>query len=211
MATSQTIELSGGYIINRMFDFEEDNPHYRSEYNTGSGYGFVIAIEDIKVDWHRLRITLGFEKYNGELEVYSGGLGGGGGTHAFFDKSLISLGLYPVNFMIVKKIDLNIGIIASILIHERFNGTYGGWMMTGPGFHYNIEDQYSQYNSNWYFGLSGRIAYNIKVSPSVYIFPQYSFYFGVSKEFCEFPYDTRSMRHFFAVGVEKRFQKKTKH
>ncbi|MFO7669847.1 MAG: hypothetical protein R6W31_09335 [Bacteroidales bacterium] len=87
----QSIDLFGGYSINRLFDFGKDG-HIESEYLINPGYIIGIGIEDIKIDWLNLRFTLAYHNYSGEvLEKYSG-LASGSTTNVQFAKSTISLG-----------------------------------------------------------------------------------------------------------------------
>lgn len=188
-----------------MYDCEKENPHWNSEYTNGKGYDIVIAVEDVSVDWAKMRFSLAYEHYDGELYVRSGGLGGGGSKSAEFRKSLLSACIFPHGFTIKKKLDLQIGLQLSWLLHEEFSGKSASWSsIPYTGGSSTLEDSYDHYNSAFYIGLVGRVAYNIKIAESIYIFPQYSFYFGLSPEFREPPTETRSMRHFFGIGIEKR-------
>ncbi len=209
---SQTLELSGGYLLNHMFDYEDDYyTHWRSDYTNGGGYGLVLALEDVSAGRARMRFSLAFEHFDGELSAYNSGLGSGSGKTAEFNKSLLSVCFFPHGFTILKKFDLHIGIQISCLLNEKFTGTTSSWsIIPYTGGSSTMEEKYDHFNSAFYAGLIARLAYNIKVAESLYIFPQYSFYFGLSPEFREFPTETRSMRHFFAIGIEKRLGKKPK-
>ena len=88
------------------------------------------------------------------------------------------------------------------------NGTSKGSTINQPNWSYNLDDKYNKYSSLTYFGLQGRIAYDFNLSKSIVISPQYLYYFGISDEFIEFPKETKSIRHYFCVGIKKDFCKK---
>jgi hypothetical protein len=192
-----------------MWDNKDENPHWKSAYETGQGYSIMIAVEDVRLDWARMRISMALEHFNGDVYAYSGGLGSGSGTSAEFNKSMLSVCIFPHGFSVRDKLDIQIGIQLSCLLNENFSGRKGWWsILPNSGGNSTLEDTYDHYNSAFYFGLVGRLAYNFRIAESIYIFPQYSFYFGTSPEFREFPYETRAMRHFIGAGIEKRFAKK---
>ena len=203
---SQKIEIFGGLNKNIFHDYNKDEGHFNSTYNSDNGYAVGIGLDSIKIDWMTLRFTLQFEKYKGKLDVSDGGLGGGYNTIANIDKSMISLGVFPVNFRLFKRLKINFGFVISRLIDESYNGITSGWLLGQPSWNYNLKDKYSRYCSNTSFGFQGRIAYDFKLSNSIWISPQYLYYFGVTNEFVEFPEETKSMRHYFCIGLKKKFK-----
>jgi hypothetical protein len=54
------------------------------------------------------------------------------------------------------------------------------------------------------FGLRLRLAYTIPLSETIFISPQYSFYYGLTNEFKEFPEITKSYRHYLLIGIGKK-------
>lgn len=202
--SGQKFEIFGGINNNKFHDFIKDN-HYRSAYKADYGYTAGFGIDSIKFDWLKLRFTLQFDKYKGNLQVSYGGLGGDQTTVADFEKSLISLCIFPVNFRFFNKVDLNLGFQVSRLITETFNGTSSGWILYQPNWSYTLQDKYDRYSATTYFGLQGRIACDFNLSKSICVTPQYLYYFGLSDEFVEFPEETKSMRHHLCVGIKKRF------
>lgn len=205
MLFSQKLELFGGASNNVFHDYNNGDGHYESSYNSGFGYCAGVGVDSIKIDWLTLRFTLQFDQYKGELTASDGGLGGGFTTIANINKSIISLGVFPINFRFFQRLDLNFGFLISTLINESYTGTSSGWAMDQPNWSYNLEDKYSQYSSKIYFGLQGRVAYDFKLAKSICISPQYLYYFGLSNEFVEFPKETKAMRHYFCVGLKKKF------
>jgi hypothetical protein len=203
---SQKIELYGGANKNLFYDFNNDYPHYSSNYKSKYGFTAGFGIDSVKIDWLTCRFNLQLDKYSGKLDVSEGGLGGGSTTVANIDKTVISLGVFPINIRIIKRLDINLGLIITELIHESFNGTCSGWLMNQPDWSYQLQDKYRKYSSSNYFGIQGRIAYNIKMTESMWLTPQYLYYLGLTNEFVKFPEDTRSMRHYFCIGIKKKIK-----
>lgn len=202
----QKIELFGGQNRNTFFDSGQTSGHFNSSYNSGLGFIAGIGLDSVKVDWMTMQFTLQFEKYSGELKASDGGLGGGNSTQASIDKSIITLGVFPLNFRILKSINLNFGLEISRLIDESFIGTTGGWMMGKPNWSENLQDKYSRYSSLTYFGIRSRISYDFLLTQSIFISPQFSYYHGLSREFDEFPQQTRSRRYSFGIGLKKEIE-----
>jgi hypothetical protein len=199
---SQSIEIVGGLISNKFYDFNHDDPHFSSSYSHGFGYSALIGIDDVKLEWLKLRFTLSYDKYSGGLEAGYSGLGGGNSTIADIDKSLISLGIFPLSFKIIKRIDLNFGFEFSGLISESFKGESSGWSYLQPDWSYDLNEKYTRYSALTYFGLRGKIGYDFNISDTFSISPQYSYYFGLSNEFDEFPEVAKSIRHYFCIGIK---------
>jgi hypothetical protein len=201
----QNLEIFGGANKN-VFHHKTLNNDYSTKYNSDKGFSVGIGIEhkSNKIDWYSIRFTLQFERYSGSFETSEGGLGSKNTTIAEIDKSVISFGFFPLNFNLFKRIDLGFGFLASGLIHESYNGTLSVWTMFQPTIDYDLKDVYDRYSSKFYFGLQGRIAYKIKLSESIFIMPQYLYYYGLAKEFVELPKDTKSIRHYLCVGIMKK-------
>ncbi len=207
-AIGQNMEVYGGLNTNHFHDFKSEYGHYGSNYNVGAGYSFGIAVDGIQADWMSFRFTLKFDKYSGSLTAINGGLAGVSRTNAKIKKSLVSFGAFPVNLQLLKKIDFNLGFEISKLISETFQGTRSGSRLGRPDWSYDLQEEYSEYNSARNFGLNARLAYNLKVNESISISPQYCFYFGLSQEFIKFPEATKAVRHFLGIGIKKKLKTK---
>ena len=200
---SQNLEIIGGLNSNSFFNFVQSDGRFNSSYNSEQGYTIRVGLGDIKLESLNFRFTLSYEKYGGEIDVSFYGLGGGTRTQAAIDKSVISLGVFPINFKIIDRIDLNFGFEISGLINENYSGTSSGHLM-GDSWSYDLNEKYDRYSAKMYFGLRGRIAYDFNVSEKLAISPQYSYYLGLSREFDKFPDETKSMRHFFGIGLQRK-------
>jgi len=162
-----------------------------------------VGVDDIKIDWLKLRFTLAYDQYSGEFEGEDAGLGGGNfSITANINKSILSVGLFPLNFNF-SGLELNLGVEFSRLIREDFEGKIEGNIIGQGSFRSSLEERYDRYSERDYFGLRGRLAYELELSELWSISPQYAFYLGISDEFREFPEDSRSNRHFFGIGIQK--------
>ncbi|MEA3448694.1 MAG: hypothetical protein U9Q98_09665 [Bacteroidota bacterium] len=61
--SGQNIDITGGSNSNKFYDFQVRESSYTSDL----GYTIRIGMENIKVDWLTLRLTLSYNKYGGEL------------------------------------------------------------------------------------------------------------------------------------------------
>ncbi len=199
-----SMELYGGYGINNFHDNLDIGRRYRSDYTPGNaGFSLGIGVDNIKVEKLRLRFTLQYDKYDGGIKVSDGSPAGSYTTKANIDKSLFTFGIFPVNFKIFKALDFNAGFEMSGLINESFEGTRSGHLLGQGAWSEDIKDKYDTFSNDFYVGLKGRLAYGINIGKGLFLTPQYQFYFGLSNEFIQFPKDTKSMRHYFGIGIEK--------
>lgn len=204
-AAAQSISLIGGVNHNRFFDLEYDGGHSSSSYDSGQGISMQLAMDDIALEWLPLRFTLGYDSYAGDLVVRSGGQGGSYTTEATVNKSILSLGVYPLNLKFWNSLRLNVGFEFGWLLNEYFEGEQYGWVMNSDRYRYTIQDKYAQFSASKNYGIKSRIAYDIPLSESWFLSPQYAFYYGLSAEFEQFPTGTRSMRHSILIGISKHF------
>lgn len=167
-----------------------------------------IGFYDIKVDWLRIGMEFNFSYYDFDIEANYDGQVGKYTTIAQIDKSLASLALFPINFSLLQKIKFNLGFEMSYLLHEKYTGTQSGYIVYDSGLEFftdNLEEKLSSFNSKSYFGLKAKIAYDIYINEKVNISPQYSYYLGLSDEFMHFPEYVKSRKHFFGVGIQRKF------
>lgn len=205
---SQSIEVFGGANRN-LFYGANDGAHFNSTYHPGNGFSAGVGIDSVKLDWLTLRFTVQFDRYSGEFSVSDGGQGGGFSTTANIEKSVVSLGAFPLNFSLGKRLNINLGAEVSRLVDESFSGTVDSWRMVldPPGSPVESESQdmnalYDRFSSRTCFGLKARLAYDIALTKRLCLVPQYAYYLGLSKEFKEFPEVTKSMRHHLCLGIK---------
>ncbi|MGB0870854.1 MAG: hypothetical protein ACPGSD_14765 [Flavobacteriales bacterium] len=204
-AFSQVFELSGGYNVNRYFDSEETLKYASSNYVSDNGYALQFGIDEVKIDWLILRFTLGFEKYSGFINVSNYGAGGSISNEAQVDKSIISLGMYPVKFKIAKTLDVDLGMEYSWLISDHIDGRSKGSITGKPSWDEDLNERYSDFSEKTYVGFRGRVKYDIKMTDKLTISPQFTYYHGVTSEFIEF-INTRSMRFGFGLRIQRKIE-----
>lgn len=203
---SQKIEAFVGPNYNIFHDKRSSNPHTSSLYDSKLGYTFGFGLDSINISWITFRFTVQFENYGGKIDVSEGGQGYSNRIVADINKSIFSAGIFPINFRILKKIKVNLGLIYSRLIYETFYGSISGWTMYSNNWSYDIHDKYEHFSATSTLGIQGRIAYDIQLSKSnsIFLTPQYLYYYGFSSEFREFPGSTKSIRQYFLLGIKKK-------
>lgn len=202
---SQDFQVFGGVNYNNFYEFPNQyEGHYRSSYKSASGFTCGVSADNIKYERLKYRFSLQFDVYSGDLMASDGGLGGGYTTIASIKKSVLSIGIFPFNTVIAEKIDLNLGVLLTALLSEKYDGTVSNWSINYPSSISNINDKYNKYSSSLYAGLQGRIAYNLQLKNGLTLTPQYLYYFGLSHEFDEFPDRTKSQRHYLCIGIKKK-------
>ncbi|MGW8315857.1 MAG: hypothetical protein ACWGNV_09680 [Bacteroidales bacterium] len=203
----QSIAIIGGLNQNSFFDFKQEKYMYSSSYSPDLGYVIRIGLEDIKVKWLTMRFTLSYDKYGGKIATTHYTVGSEDITNAEIDKSVISLGIFPINFTIIDRISINLGFEMAGLISEDIKGTKKYWVSGQLDWmETDLNDIYKRYSARTCFGLRGRIAYSFRISDHLAILPQYSYYLGLSHEFVESPELTKSMRHYFCVGLQRKIK-----
>ncbi len=208
-AFSQTLEIFGGPNLSVLYNVGQDG-HYETTYENRNGINLGIGVENVKIDWVTMRFTLSYDMYGGEIHEKVSGLASGSATAAKFEKSVLSLGLYPLNFYLFKHIDVNFGVELSRRVYESFSGTYSGFSIIDSGYSfssYDLQDEYENLSSASQFGLRARIAYDIHLTGSLVLSPQYSYYLGLSSEFdYKIIAYAKSMRHYFCIGIKMNFK-----
>ena len=152
---------------------------------------------------------MSYNAYSGKFYEEHFARGYNATIEADFEKSMISLGLYPLNLYFLNRLDLNLGNEISRLVHEKFTGTEETNYLRIPGGieHniYDLNDILNNFSSPWALGLQTRLTYDIFLTKSLILAPQVSFYIGLSNEFGEIYSDVKLMRLNFCIGVEKKF------
>jgi len=203
--SAQRVSAFGGMTRNIFFDhLSKKYGSYISSYNDATGFTAGLGIDSALVDWLTMRFTFQFEQYSGHLDVSEGNKSGGTRTKAAVTKSIVSLGVFPINIRILNRIKVNLGFDISVLANDSFSGSESNWNYTGKATYYILQEHYSKFSAPLFLGLRGRIRYDIFVSEKICLTPHYGFYFGGSGGFWQFPEKTRSIRHMVGIGIKKR-------
>jgi len=200
---SQSVELAAGLDMNKFYQLGNNNYHYTSTYSMGSGYvirGAYNFSEHYKVP---IRLTIAYDKYQGDFLARNSGLGGGYLLDARINKSVLMFGLAANVLKPTNNLNLSFGVNFSVLLTESFDGTGHSWRIDSSWTE-DVSEKYNDFNSSSYFGLNATISYDFHITDEISIFPQYTFYLGLTKEFTKFPEFTKSIRQYFCVGIKKK-------
>ncbi|MCD6366479.1 MAG: hypothetical protein J7L46_02950 [Bacteroidales bacterium] len=200
----QSIDVFGGANINYFYDL--NNGMADSQYQKGNGYSFGFGIQKFFPDSIPFRFDIGLDYYNGCLSIYNGMVGGGTLTNAETGKYSIMLGIYPLNFQILKrKILINFGGRFSYLLKET---TTGFQSESTPSSYtlYSLDDGDVKINNNFNFGISCRFAYLLNIYKGLSLTPQYLLFIGLTNDFRNIGANTKSLRHIFAIGITKNIE-----
>jgi len=200
---SQSLELAGGLDINTFYQVGNNGYHYSSTYSMGSGYVIRGAYNFSERHKVPIRLTIAYDKYQGDLSAHNTGLGGGYILDARINKSVLMFGLAANVLKPTNNLNLSFGVDFSVLLTESFVGTGHTWF-ADSSWTSDVSEEYNDYNSSSYFGLNATISYDFPITDDISIFPQYTFYLGLTKEFTKFPDFTRSIRQYFCIGIKKK-------
>jgi hypothetical protein len=198
---AQKIEIIQGIHVNKFFE-TDNGSRFQNNYTSYTGYTIRLAYQSPKVRKMSWRLELGYQKYHTDFRSQDGGIGGGYYVQARIDKSVISFTVFPLNLTFWDKLNINLGLTFSGAVTSSYEGVRTYYSNIPPSStSEDLHDIYMNYISFGHLGLSGRLAYNFKLSSKVTLSPQYSYYYGVTSEFQAFPRNAKTMRHYYCVGV----------
>jgi hypothetical protein len=197
--SAQNIEVTTGALYNKYFDIEQDYG-YKS-YSFQSAYGFAVNVGyERKFEWLPLRFTLGYENYGGAIIASDFGHMYSNSVDFEIRKSMLTLGIYFINFSFFDHLDLNIGLQFNRLLDESVKGSGESRVYSDSPVPTITVLNYEGQKSNT--GLRGRLAYDFDLNDRFAISPQYDFYYGLSNESEDFPSTIRSYRHYISIGLQ---------
>jgi hypothetical protein len=200
----QRVELYTGANKNSFYGSKD---LHSSSYKSGFGFSVGIGLDSLIFGKLKTRFALQFDSYQGSLMADVGGVSYAERIDAKVNKSTIGFCFFPLNVRIKKKIDFNLGVELSHLVYEKYSGVLKGFDPYNPSYSYDLNEKYKSFSSKMHLGIKARINYDIYISNSVAISPQYLFYLGTSPEFNKFPGLTKSMRHYACLGIRKKINK----
>jgi len=204
-AYSQSIHIEGAYILNNFFDNGKQLPsNIKSNYPSGNGYEIKFSNTEIFGANFKLKNTLSFTKYAGHIELNS--LSNYPILNGFYEKSLISIGIYPINFSQLKHFDFSFGVEFSKLLNAHYRGQET--VFSYFPFPNNTDSDFFEESSKYYIGQKSNISFNLKISEAIYLTAAYNFYLGFTKEFIKYPSlifstDIFSIRNGFSLGLKR--------
>ena len=200
----QNLSFFAGLNGTALHDYHSFEGHYNSSYQSGLGYSLGVGVDSIDWFWWNIPFNIKFERYGAQLYASDGGLGGNYWVDSRVDKSILTLGVYPLNFRIKPNFKLSIGTELSYLLKEQLQGTYGSWILWQTPREIALVEKYPRYSRKIYLGLGANLSYDCPLSPSLVVSPYCTYYFGLSNEFRKFPNITKAMRVTLGVALRKR-------
>ena len=179
--------------------------HYQSNYTPEFGYTVGINTRPWKVFSLPILFSLQFDHYSGKIEASDGAIASGYTVSAAVEKSVLSLGIYLLNFRVKNRLDLNFGVDFSGLVQEQYEGIYYTWTLPGPTSQTtDLQNEYDKFSETMYAGFRARIAYDVPLGKSVVLSPQFNYRLGLTPEFRAFPTKTKSMQFYLCLGIKKK-------
>jgi len=178
---AQVIGVFGGGNINTNYHFREIHRVSSKCFPAKLGYSVGLGLEFIKIANQPIRITCSFDNFNGGIINRFVAGGGSSDFSAIYNKQILGFGVHLLNLKTKK--NMRIGIVGNynLLIHEKLNGFSRS--NTGPIFTTKTYDENDIKMSKNSFGLTGSIGFERNLNKSLFIMPQFSIYFGLTKEF----------------------------
>lgn len=201
---SQNLSFFAGLNGTVLHDYHSSQGHYNSSYQPGLGYSIGVGVDSIDWFWWNIPFNIKFEHYSAQLFASDGSLGGNYWVDGRVGKSILTLGVYPLNFRIKRNFKWSIGTELSYLLNEQLQGKYGSSILGQTPQETTLEEKYPHYSRKIYLGLGTNLSYDWPISPSLILTPYYAYYFGLTNEFREFPNITKAMRHTVGLALRKR-------
>jgi hypothetical protein len=209
---AQNLEVFGGSLKNTVKICSNDTPWEESHQSSYEGYSIGIGINNLVPDSFpklRFRITARYDEYGNYIYAYSGGRWGYSKDEVIVQKRNISLGIYPVNFKVVKDLEIGIGIELGVLLNSKTVGYRNTYYNNGnpqtpsvsTSKNYEIENNSIHYKKI-IPGLVGRASYKIPLSSHFRLIPQAEYYHGLLKEYQDLVLETHSRRWSIKLGLE---------
>lgn len=202
----QTLEFGAG--VSKADFSVDDNPRFNNYSNSNLGSDVFFGISDVKFGLKVLsgvtgRFTIGLSNSGGKFRSSSGGNAGRSTFSAETSKRTITVGVYPANFHLYKRLKLNIGLLYSRLLDSTVTG---GISNTGAAAIYSAGRDFDN-NENILtksqVGLSLRLAYILKITNTVELLPQYMYFIGAKSEFNGYGDGISVQKHFLGIALQK--------
>jgi len=201
----QDLLVFGGLNNNRFCDYKRDNSQFSTFYSSLKGTNFGIGLDNVKIANHSFLLTLRASDYNGYVYTTARQTDAVTTTGIELNKSIIGLGIYPFNFKILDNhLDFSFGVESNVLLKTNLKG-YRNTISTidQPTINTIIDNSAKSMVNQFGMGLSGRLAYRLKIKNDLYLVPQYTFYCGLTNELKNIEANTKSYRHLIEIGLMK--------
>ena len=202
---AQVYDFTAGINLSKLYEPDRhDLGHFQSTYNTRPGYTIRFGLNNVDLLNNRTRVDVTIENYGGYLNVTDGGQGGTYGTEGDVRKTNIALGWSPINLAFGDSLRFTAGLSVSNLLYEKVSGEYHYQIRGIDNRVQDIDKDFELYNSIVLLGARAGLAKTYFVYENFGVNIQYTFDIGLTREFAYYPGVTRSIRHSFTIGFQKR-------
>jgi hypothetical protein len=174
-----------------------------TDYQTRPGYTVGAGIANLRVARIPLRATLQVETNHSKLYQRSGGMGGGYSIEAESNRTLIALGIYPLNFRIARSLLIHIGMEVSYVVADNTSVVQRSYIWSGtppPSTRYNEVDVVR----NFGYGVVTEAAWHFMLKEHYFAAPWCRVMIGLSDPFENSIYTTRICKFHGGVSVIRR-------
>jgi hypothetical protein len=191
LANGQSIE---GYIGGNQNKHLEYNTGYaRFNYTSIQGASVGVALDNVRPLARAFRFSLQIDNFGGEWLLIEKGHS----SQGVYNKTMLSVGVYPVNIPIAGKIgQLSLGYFYGRLLHETFSGVESGVTSTRA-----LDELYDSIGKEKSHGAELRLLFTIPMSAKLSFVPQCALYFSPSSDVYTIS-STIVMRPFIGLGLK---------
>ena len=199
------VEVNGGVNSHRYYDFIRENEEYRSTYDYGRGYNFSVGPRYKDILDYDARAILGIERVSGRFDITDNINPISEEAMGEISRTLITLEVDFLNLTFWKGLGINMGIQFNYLLREDTNGRYSKLLdNSGENSYYSLKEESNPFSNKLNLGVITRLEYQIKLEDQLFLCPHYIYLYNILPVFDENFQNTRSMRHYFGLGLMKK-------
>lgn len=199
---SQTLEITTSFGQNTFYKIKEP-PNFESyTYSSGNAFSANLRLKLTSENFPtgELLVFCAVEQYQGGFNYQLIGNGISSSVIGHTEKTMLSLGLYPLNFKILKRVDAHVGVQMALLLNENNKGQRidRNSFTTPTVFYSSLKNE----NINVRNGpaLNIKLSYPVKINENLSILPEYMGVIGLISELKRLGFP-RSMRNYLGVGL----------
>lgn len=205
----QSLDFFNGLTLNQYYNFTKEYVYYPTSFETGTGFstgaGFNTRFNSITGT--PIRFTLRFQQYSGGFEEKGGGLGFRFSNKCHIQTQSLGIGIFPADLSLLnKRLELGLGLEYTVILTDHLTGTSYNETSGSSSSITPLDENKRSFSKITGFGFLARVAYVVELEGGWELFPQYSFYWGLSNRFFEYVYDVKNMQHLFEIGIRKKLK-----
>lgn len=196
-ATSQKVSLSGYGVLNQFYNKPFTNDKLSAEYQEGIGQCYELSLTGLG-DFKLLpSFSLMVEHYKGNILYGYHDAYGGYTMDLDVNKTMLGIGVYPINFRVYKKIHFRAGTDFTFPLTDKtqiisdYKFEQFAWIDTTDG---------ADLSPDLIIGLSATVDYRFNLGKRWYFAPRYRFYYGLMPELEDIRIKVKSVRHQLGIS-----------